>query len=103
MGRLRLGRHRSRRGSVPEDLYPTSKYVLWAYRLLLGREPEDPQAVESYPETSRLAVVDGFLSSPEFRANGVKNIRPPHRRYMVELDNGLRFWLLSGDRYVSPA
>ena len=22
---------------------------------------------------------------------------------MVELDNGLRFWLLSGDRYVSPA
>jgi FkbM family methyltransferase len=76
---------------------------LWAYRLLLGREPEDPQAVESYPETSRLAVIDRFISSPEFLANGVRHACPPHRRYMVELDNGLRFWLLSGDQYVSPA
>jgi FkbM family methyltransferase len=88
---------------VPEDPHPTSQYVLWAYRLLLGREPEDPQAVESYPETSRLAVIDRFISSPEFLANGVRNVRPPHRRYMVELDNGLRFWLLSADQYVSPA
>jgi FkbM family methyltransferase len=88
---------------VPQDPYPTAQYVLWAYRLLLGREPEDPQAVESYPETSRLTVVDRFISSPEFLANGVRHVRPLHRRYMVELDNGLRFWLLSGDQYVSPA
>jgi FkbM family methyltransferase len=88
---------------VPDDPYPTSQYVLWAYRLLLGREPEDPQAVESYPETSRLAVIDRFISSPEFLANGVRHACPPNRRYMVELDNGLRFWLLSGDQYVSPA
>ncbi len=87
---------------MPDDPYPTSQYVLWAYRLLLGREPEDPQAVESYPETSRLAVIDRFISSPEFLANGVRHACP-HRRYMVELDNGLRFWLLSGDQYVSPA
>src|SRR5262249_10560824 len=40
---------------------------------------------------------------PEFRANGVGNLQPPHRRYMVELDNGVRFWLLSSDQYVSPA
>jgi FkbM family methyltransferase len=88
---------------VPDDPYPTSQYVLWAYRLLLGREPENPEAVQSYPETSRLAVVDRFLSSREFLANGVASVRPRHRRYMVELDNGLRFWLLSGDEYVSPA
>jgi FkbM family methyltransferase len=88
---------------VPDDPYPTSQYVLWAYRLLLGREPEDPAAVKAYPETSRLAVVNRFITSPEFRANGLEDIRPPHRRYMVELDNGLRFWLLSGDQYVSPA
>ena len=88
---------------MPADPYPTSQYVLWAYRLLLGREPEDPQAVESYPETSRLAVIDRFISSPEFSANGARHVCPPHRRYMVKLDNGLRFWLLSGDQYVSPA
>ena len=88
---------------MPDDPYSTSQYVLWAYRLLLGREPEDPAAVEAYPETSRLAVVDRFISSPEFRANGLEDVRPLHRRYMVELDNGLRFWLLSGDQYVSPA
>lgn len=88
---------------MPDDPYPTSQYVLWAYRLLLGREPEDPEAVESYPETSRLAIVDRFISSSEFSANSVRHAYPPHRRYMVELDNGLRFWLLSGDQYVSPA
>jgi FkbM family methyltransferase len=88
---------------VPDDLYPTSQYVLWAYRLLLGREPEDPMAVEAYPETSRLEIVDRFLSSPEFLASGMASVRPPHRHYLVELDNGLRFWLLSGDQYVSPA
>jgi FkbM family methyltransferase len=88
---------------VPDDSYPTSQYVLWAYRLLLGREPEDLAAVEAYPETSRLAVVDRFISSPEFRASGLKDVLLRHRRYMVELDNGLRFWLLSGDQYVSPA
>jgi FkbM family methyltransferase len=88
---------------VPDDPYPTSQYVLWAYRLLLGREPEDPGAVEAYPETSRLELINRFISSPEFRASGLEDVRPPHRRYMVELDNGLRFWLLSGDQYVSPA
>jgi FkbM family methyltransferase len=88
---------------VSQDPYPTSRYVLWAYRLLLGREPEDPQAVESYPETSRLTVVERFLSSAEFLRTGLGNLRSPHRRYMVELDNGLRFWLLSGDQYVSAA
>jgi FkbM family methyltransferase len=89
--------------AVPDDPYPTSQYVLWAYQLLLGREPEDPQAVQSYPETSRLTVVERFLSSPEFLRSGFGNLCPLHRRYMVELDNGLRFWLLSGDQYVSPA
>lgn len=88
---------------MPQDPYATSQYVLWAYRLLLGREPEDLRAVESYPETSRLTIVERFLSSPEFLRSALGNLRPLHRRYMVELDNGLRFWLLSGDRYVSAA
>src|SRR5258705_13199364 len=87
---------------LAQDPYPTSQYVLWAYRLLLGREPEDPQAVELYPETSRSEVVEKFLSSPEFLRPREGDVRSPHRHYMVELDNGLRFWLLSGDEHVSP-
>jgi hypothetical protein len=88
---------------VDQDPYPTSQYVLWAYRLLLGREPEDPRAVELYPETSRRRVVEIFISSPEFLGNQIGNVCSYHRRYMVELEDGLRFWLISGDQYVSPA
>jgi FkbM family methyltransferase len=87
---------------VAQDPYPTSQYVRWAYRLLLGREPEDPQAVELYPETSRREVVERFLTCPEFLHRREGDVRSPHRRYMVEFDNGLRFWLLSGDKHVSP-
>jgi len=87
---------------VAQDPYPTSQYVLWAYRLLLGREPEDSQAVELYPETDRRKVVERFISSPEFLGTREGDLRSSHRRYMVELDNGLRFWLLSGDKHVSP-
>jgi len=88
---------------VAQDPYPTSQYVLWAYRLLLGREPEDPQAVELYPETSRRKLVERFLSCPEFLGNEAGKVALPHHRYMVELDDGLRFWLISGDEFVSPA
>ena len=89
--------------NVDQDPYPTSQYVLWAYRLLLGREPEDPQAVELYPETSRRRLVEAFISSPEFLGNQIRNVCSYHGRYMVELEDGLRFWLISGDQYVSPA
>jgi hypothetical protein len=56
---------------------------------LLGREPEDRRALEFYPKASRLAIVDRFFSSAEFLANGT--VCPRRRRYMVELDNSLRF------------
>jgi len=57
-----------------KDQYPTSEYVLWAYRLLLHREPEDPQLVELYPEMSRRKIVERFASSPEFLGDEVRNI-----------------------------
>ena len=82
---------------VDQDPYPTSQYVLWAYRLLLGREPEDPQAVELYPETSRRRLVEAFISSPEFLGNQIRNVCSYHGRYMVELEDGLTFWLISGE------
>jgi FkbM family methyltransferase len=35
--------------------------------------------------------------------NYMSAILPGGHRYMVELDDGMRFWLISGDEYVSPA
>jgi hypothetical protein len=85
------------------DPYPTPLYVTWAYRLLLGREPEDPRAAALYAGKSRSELVEIFINSPEFLTRTVVNrIRPPQRRYMVEHDNGFRFWLLYGDEFVSP-
>jgi FkbM family methyltransferase len=91
------------RAGAPRDPYPTPLYMMWAYRLLLGREPEDPQAVEYYAEKSRSELVEIFINSPEFlMRNFTHPTRPPRRRYMVEHDNGFRFWLLCGDEFVSP-
>jgi FkbM family methyltransferase len=91
-------------GETPRDAYPTRLYITWAYRLLLGREPEDLQAVALASETSRSDVVKRFINSPEFFIGHViDNIRPPQRSYMVELDNGFRFWLIYHDEFISPA
>jgi FkbM family methyltransferase len=89
---------------MSQDDYATSQYLLWAYRLLLGREPENPQAVEGYPATSRRELVDRFITSSEFVINHrVGDIPSTPRRYMVELSNGRRIWLLTHDKHVSPA
>jgi FkbM family methyltransferase len=45
------------------------QYVLWAYRLLLGREPESPSALAKTPYTDRRSLLRGFMSSPEFLTN----------------------------------
>ena len=85
-------------------VYPTPLYVLWAYRLLLGREPEDPQAVARCAGMSRHEVVRTFINSPEFHIRHVlDSIHAPQCSYMVELEGGLRFWLMHGDEFVSPA
>jgi FkbM family methyltransferase len=51
-------------GDVERELY-----VLWAYRLLLGREPENPGALSDFPFTDRKTLVRQFVGSPEFRFN----------------------------------
>jgi FkbM family methyltransferase len=89
---------------MPQDDYPTSQYLLWAYRLLLGREPESPQAVIDYPDTSRRGLVERFIASSEFLTkHNLPDIPSTLRRYMVELSNGRRIWLLTHDKHVSPA
>lgn len=43
-------------------------YVRWAYRLLLGREPESPATVENNPfKNDRTRLVRSVLDSDEFR------------------------------------
>ena len=56
-----------------------------------------------YPEMSRRKIVERFISSRNFSGTKCATLVSLHRRYMIELDNKLRFWLLSGDGYVSPA
>jgi FkbM family methyltransferase len=86
------------------DPYPAALYTLWAYRLLLGREPEHPQAVNSHPRTSRRDVVQRFVTSQEFLIrNSLDNAPVTPLRYMVELEPDMRFWLLASDRFISPA
>ena len=43
------------------------EYVRWAYRLLLGREPENDDVIENNPfNNDRARLVQAFLHSPEF-------------------------------------
>src|SRR6516225_6955088 len=44
------------------------EYVRWAYRLLLGREPESTDTIQSNPfKNNRQRLVQSVLSSPEFQ------------------------------------
>jgi len=48
------------------------EYILWAYRVLLGREMEPEASVSDSPYRSRRELVSDFIASPEFRrVNGV--------------------------------
>ena len=53
--------------------YSSGEYLLWAYRLLLGREPEDRRVLEA-PE-SRTEIVARFIGSEEFVAKHYATIR----------------------------
>ncbi len=78
----------------------TSEYWLWAYRLLLGREPEHPEALDKLPDISRLEILEKFLGSPEFlRSLWMANSQDYW--FLAEMSNGVRFWVRAGDQYVS--
>jgi O-methyltransferase len=50
------------------DLLDGRDYVRWAYRLLLGREPENDAVVEENPlRNDRVQLLRSFLHGPEFR------------------------------------
>ena len=87
------------------ETFATSEYVLWAYRLLLGREPENSDAVHTWSETDRRDIVAKFLASPEFQdQNELSGFRRPGENawFIGELENGTRFWLCHDDNVISP-
>lgn len=84
-----------------------SEYVLWAYRLLLGREPETPEATESWSEeATREEILQEFLSSAEFLARHSPRAWMGAMRdfwFITELPNGARMWVRADDEHVSRA
>lgn len=66
--------NKSEKASVPQaessaaEPYDAEEYVCWAYRLLLGREPESAEAVQSNPfKNDRRLLLESILKSDEFR------------------------------------
>ena len=55
---------------------PTRDHVVWAYRLILGREPESEEAVDRHLELAESVeqLRHAFFASPEFIARS----QPPH-------------------------
>ncbi|MGE5268051.1 MAG: FkbM family methyltransferase [Thiohalocapsa sp.] len=49
--------------------YPTALYAMWGYRLLLGREPENAQVLDTY--CSRTDIVGRLIGSAEFAAQEI--------------------------------
>jgi FkbM family methyltransferase len=75
------------------DQIATSDYVLWAYRLLLGREPENTHAIEHWEGHDPREIVSSFLQSPEFVARHPWMAENQDLWIIHELPNGIRFWL----------
>lgn len=85
------------------------EYVRWAYRLLLGREPENDAVVENNPfRANRKALVESFVTSEEFSGNnsvalnGWENIFPvfpaitdADRAFIKERGDPVRDWSVS--------
>jgi FkbM family methyltransferase len=89
-------------GDAPTD----RDYVLWAYRLLLGREPEDPGLLERHVFAGdHWRLVHHFLKSDEFRhrqpdfGDLIGQEMPPY--FLTELPDGTRFWVNLRDEHVS--
>jgi hypothetical protein len=64
---------------------PTREDVVSAYRLLLGREPEDEHVIAEHLKVSdRTALLRRFVQSAEYRSR-VRSVRPP----LPTLDGGI--------------
>jgi len=84
-------------------------YVIWAYRLLLGREPENEAVIEEKRALGDVReMIYGVLESLEFRDQCRSSFTARFRRelsapkyVMTELEDGSRFWVNLRDVHVS--
>lgn len=60
------------------ESFDSDEYVRWAYRLLLGREPESVAAIQNNPlKNDRRHLVEAILRSDEFRHNNSFDLSQP--------------------------
>src|SRR5579885_1247725 len=85
------------------DGISASDYALWAYRLLLGREPESLEAVTNFAGRDRREIVGTFLASREFQGQFPWIGETRNLWFIVEMANGIRFWVNSDDSATSRA
>jgi hypothetical protein len=90
--------------TILDDASPirTEAYVLWAYRVLLGREPESWAAVrENARKNDRRALVREIMSSQEFA--DVNGIAPFKADGETSAERADELALLRAYRRLSPA
>jgi len=76
--------------------------VVWAYRLILGREPESDAFVEGHCRTESIATLRrGFFESEEFACQNLRE-KLPRAWVITPVMRGKRsMWVDLGDRFVS--
>lgn len=101
-----LGVARSRRllaATEPEENHITKEHVIWAYRILLDREPEGEAVIAEKLNawrTTRELRVD-ILISPEFHSNSPDLAATNERNIVIkEFDNRLRLFIDLSDRVI---
>jgi FkbM family methyltransferase len=82
--------------------YSTEDYLAMAYRLILGREPDQPEELKAARPETRQSILRRFLYSPEFRKLEREGILWPRgKQFLTELPNSERYWILTSDDVVS--
>ncbi|GGE95110.1 FkbM family methyltransferase [Stappia taiwanensis] len=80
----------------------TKEDVIWAYRMILGREPESEEVIRLHMGLAdREALRAAMLASQEFQSKQ-KTIEFPEKWVSTDVHAGaFRMWLDLGDKYVS--
>lgn len=84
----------------PENALAT-EYVRWAYRIILGREPENEEVLRSRRFDDVPALMEAFVTSTEFRQNNPKLTFNFDRWVITETKYGFRLWVSLFDLAIS--
>lgn len=80
---------------------PTAMDILAAYRLFLGREPENAEALEARLCVETIAELrQQFIQAPEFR-DGIRPLSLKSCWVLHALPSGRRIWVNLNDQFIS--